>query len=164
RIQATSRRVSNCCCQGWMLPGSMNATTSSGSGRPPPSERSAQDHVCAGGYPGRRGSGGTGGRAFGHRARGGRGCIHGYRPRRTSRVKRRTTLLLVRLRFHIVAQHGAEEQQLLAEDCQVLAFAGPAQNAEWLSDNQAIEGLLQAPSEGNIYPEQAEEFLRKVLD
>ncbi len=83
---------------------------------------------------------------------------------RTSRVLRRTTLLLVRLRFHIVAQHGAEEQQLLAEDCQVLAFAGPAQNAEWLSDSQAIEGLLQAPSEGNIYPEQAEEFLRKVLD
>jgi superfamily II DNA or RNA helicase len=83
---------------------------------------------------------------------------------RTSRVARRTTLLLVRLRFHIVAQKGAEEQQLLAEDCQVLAFAGPAQNAEWLSDGQAIEGLLQAPSEGNIYPEQAEEFLRKVLD
>jgi len=83
---------------------------------------------------------------------------------RTSRVSRRTTLLLVRLRFHIVTQRGTEEQQLLAEDCQVLAFAGSPQNAEWLGDSQAIEELLQASSEGNIYPEQAEEFLRKVLD
>ena len=83
---------------------------------------------------------------------------------RTSRVARRTTLLLLRLRFHIVVQQGTEEQQLLAEDSQVLAFAGSAQNAEWLSDNQPIEALLQAPSEGNVYPEQAEEFLRKVLD
>ncbi len=83
---------------------------------------------------------------------------------RTSRVARRTTLLLLRLRFHIVVQQGTEEQQLLAEDSQVLAFAGSAQKAEWLSDTQPIEALLQAPSEGNVYPEQAEEFLRKVLD
>ncbi|HEY6407557.1 MAG TPA: helicase-related protein, partial [Ktedonobacteraceae bacterium] len=83
---------------------------------------------------------------------------------RTSLVARRTTLLLLRLRYHIVTQQDTEEQQLLAEDCQVLAFAGSPQNAEWLDDSQAIEKLLQAHSEGNVYPEQAEEFLRKVLD
>ncbi len=82
---------------------------------------------------------------------------------RTSQVARRTTLLLVRLRYHIVTQHGAEEQQLLAEDCQVLAFAGSAQNAQWLSDPQEIEALLTSPSEGNMYPEQAQDFLRKLL-
>ncbi len=43
---------------------------------------------------------------------------------RTSHVSRRTTLLLLRLRFHIVTQRGTEEQALLAEDCQLLAFAG----------------------------------------
>jgi Helicase conserved C-terminal domain len=82
---------------------------------------------------------------------------------RTSRVSRRTTLLLVRLRFHIVTQHGAEERALLAEDCQVLAFAGSPRNAEWFSDNQAIETLPAATSEANVYPEQAREFLARVI-
>jgi hypothetical protein len=82
---------------------------------------------------------------------------------RTSRVSRRTTLLLVRLRFHIVTQHSAEERALLAEDCQVLAFAGSPRNAEWFSDNQAIETLLAATSEANVYPEQAREFLARVI-
>jgi superfamily II DNA or RNA helicase len=82
---------------------------------------------------------------------------------RTGQVSRRTTLLLVRLRYHIVTQHGEEERQLLAEDCQVLAFSGSPQNAQWLSDTQAIEALLAAHSEGNVYPEQAEDFLRKLL-
>ncbi len=83
---------------------------------------------------------------------------------RTSHVSRRTTLLLLRLRFHIVTQRGIEERPLLAEDCQLLAFAGSPQNAEWLDDSQAIETLLETSSEANIYPEQAKEFLRKVLD
>ncbi len=83
---------------------------------------------------------------------------------RTSHVSRRTTLLLLRLRFHIVTQRGMEEHPLLAEDCQLLAFAGSPQNAEWLDDSQAIETLLETSSEANIYPEQAKEFLRKVLD
>lgn len=83
---------------------------------------------------------------------------------RTSHVSRRTTLLLVRLRYHIVTQRSTEEHALLAEDCQLLAFAGSPQNAEWLSDSQAIEALLAAASEANVYPEQASEFLRKVLD
>jgi len=33
-----------------------------------------------------------------------------------------------------------------------------------LDDSQAIETLLETSSEANIYPEQAKEFLRKVLD
>jgi len=45
----------------------------------------------------------------------------------------------------------------------VLAFAGSAQNAQWLSDPQEIEALLTSPSEGNMYPEQAQDFLRKLL-
>ena len=83
---------------------------------------------------------------------------------RTSRVERRTTLLLVRLRFHIVTQRGTEEQALLAEDCQLLAFAGSPSSAEWLNDNQAIEALMEAQSEANVYPEQARTFLSRVID
>jgi len=83
---------------------------------------------------------------------------------RTSRVERRTTLLLVRSRFHIVTIRGAEEQALLAEDCQLLAFAGAPANAEWINDSQAIEALTEAQSEANVYPEQARTFLSRVID
>lgn len=83
---------------------------------------------------------------------------------RTSRVSRRTTLLLLRLRFHIVTQRGVEEQALLAEDCQLLAFAGSPASAQWLDDSQAIEALLSAQSEANVYPEQARTFLSKVIN
>lgn len=83
---------------------------------------------------------------------------------RTSTVQRRTTLLLLRLRFHIITQYGTEVHQLLAEDCQVLAFTGSPQNAEWLNDNQQIEALLNARSEANVYPEQAREFLRRAIN
>jgi superfamily II DNA or RNA helicase len=83
---------------------------------------------------------------------------------RTSRVERRTTLLLVRLRFHIVTIRGAEEQALLAEDCQLLAFAGSPTNAEWINDSQAIEALTEALSEANVYPEQARTFLSRIID
>jgi hypothetical protein len=83
---------------------------------------------------------------------------------RTSRVSRRTTLLLLRLRFHIITQRGTEEQALLAEDCQLLAFAGSPGNAEWLKDSQALEALQEAQSEANVYPEQARTFLSRVID
>ncbi|HWQ34036.1 MAG TPA: helicase-related protein [Blastocatellia bacterium] len=82
---------------------------------------------------------------------------------RTSRVNRRTTLLLVRFRYHIITKRGETEQPLLAEDCQALAFAGSPQNAEWL-DADAAESLLTAEPEANITPEQQTEFIRRVVD
>lgn len=59
--------------------------------------------------------------------------------------------------------HGVQERPLLAEDCQVLAFAGSPQNAEWLPADKA-EVLLQAEPEANVSPDQAAHFLRTVLD
>jgi hypothetical protein len=82
---------------------------------------------------------------------------------RTSRVARRTTLLLVRLRFHIVTRIGDRERPLLAEDSLVVAFAGSPQNAEWLPTGQA-EALLDAIPEANVAPDQATHFLRQVID
>lgn len=80
---------------------------------------------------------------------------------RTSAVSRRTTLLLLRLRYHIVATQGGTERPLLAEDTLAVLFAGSAANAEWL-DGQVAEQLLQARPEANISPEQASDFVRKV--
>jgi hypothetical protein len=82
---------------------------------------------------------------------------------RTRTVERRTTALLVRLRYHLIARRGNEEKPLLAEDCRALAFAGSPQNAEWLDEAQA-EALLGAAPDGNIAPEQASDFVRKVVD
>jgi superfamily II DNA or RNA helicase len=82
---------------------------------------------------------------------------------RTKQVERRTTLLLARFRYHIITERGEEKNPLLAEDCQLLAFTGSPQNAEWLETAEA-EALLQATSDANINPDQAQDFLRKVID
>ena len=82
---------------------------------------------------------------------------------RTSKVTRRTTLLLLRHRFHIVTRVGDDERPLLAEDSQLVAFAGSPQNAEWLPP-EAAEQLLLAEPEANVAAEQAKDFVQKVID
>jgi superfamily II DNA or RNA helicase len=83
---------------------------------------------------------------------------------RTSKVDSRTTLLLVRFRYHILTQAAdGSETALLAEDCKILAFAGSPQHAEWLDDTATAE-LPDAEPEANVAPEQAAEFVRKVID
>lgn len=82
---------------------------------------------------------------------------------RTSCVNKRTTLLLMRFRYHIVTKRDETEQLLLAEDCQALAFAGSPQQAEWL-DASVSEVLFAAQPEANITPEQQTEFIRKVVE
>ena len=82
---------------------------------------------------------------------------------RTGAVQKRTTLMLIRMRYHIVTTQAGRENPLLAEDCQVLAFSGSPQNAEWLDQSEA-EALLQAAPDANIAPEQAAEFIRRVVE
>ena len=82
---------------------------------------------------------------------------------RTKAVDRRTTLLLVRFRYHIIQIRNNIEKPLLAEDCRLLAFSGSPQNAVWLDENDA-EKLLLAQPDGNITAEQATEFVGRVVD
>jgi hypothetical protein len=86
---------------------------------------------------------------------------------RTRAVERRTTLLLLRFRYHIETQirttKGSEARQLLAEDCQVLAFAGSPQNPEWLSQTEA-EAMFDASPDANLAPELQRDALRRVLE
>jgi superfamily II DNA or RNA helicase len=73
---------------------------------------------------------------------------------RTRAVPRRTTLFLLRLRFHLVVRRGDRPaRQLLAEDARLLAFAGTPTSPEWLSDEQS-EALLDAEPHANITHEQ----------
>jgi superfamily II DNA or RNA helicase len=82
---------------------------------------------------------------------------------RTRAVTRRTTVLLLRLRYHIIVRQGGEAQPLLAEDCQTVAFIGSPASPSWLDRAQA-EDLLMASPDANILPDQAAEFIRKVND
>ena len=82
---------------------------------------------------------------------------------RTSGVTRRTTLLLVRFRYHIIQTQNNADRPLLAEDCRLLAFAGSPEQAAWLEESEA-EKLLTLMPDANIAGEQASDFVRRVIE
>ena len=81
----------------------------------------------------------------------------------TGAVERRTTLLLIRFRFHIIVRRGEVEQPLLAEDLGLLAFAGSPKNAMWLSTEEA-ETLLDARPDADRNEDQKRDVVRRILD
>lgn len=83
---------------------------------------------------------------------------------RTKAVDKRTTVLLVRFRYHIIKEKkGEESRPLLAEECGLIAFTGSPENAVWLGKDEA-EKLLQAAPDANVNPDQARDFVQKVID
>lgn len=92
-----------------------------------------------------------------------KGVAHRAGVIRTRAVQTRTTLLLLRLRFHILALREGQENPLLAEEAQLLAFEGSPGSARWLTPQQA-EALLDVSADQNINRDQAEDFVRKVVE
>jgi len=83
---------------------------------------------------------------------------------KTRDVDKRTTLLLVRLRFHLLGKDAAgAEQKLLAEDLVVLGFTGSPEHAEWLSPER-VDPLLAAEPHENIADDLKRPLLQAVLD
>jgi hypothetical protein len=83
---------------------------------------------------------------------------------RTKAVEKRTTLLLMRFRFHITMEKkGEESRPLLAEECRLVAFTGAPEKAEWLSKEEA-ERVMQASPDANVNPDQARDFVQKAID
>lgn len=82
---------------------------------------------------------------------------------RTDAVKTRTTLLLIRLRCHIVRQTPQGESRLLAEECRLLAFQGAPDGAQWLDDSQA-EALLSAAPTADLATPTRVNFVSKVIE
>jgi hypothetical protein len=83
---------------------------------------------------------------------------------RTRDVKKRTTAVLLRLRYHILTPGTpGNERALLAEDCRLVAFRGSAEEPEWLTEGDA-EALLTAEPSANVPADQARHFLQRLLD
>lgn len=82
---------------------------------------------------------------------------------RTRDVSTRTTLLLLRLRFHVQSLTAERlPHALLAEDIALAAFTGAAASPTWLED-PATEALLTVTPSSNIDPAAARDHLSRVL-
>jgi len=82
---------------------------------------------------------------------------------RTGAVQRRTTIILARFRFDVVSRFGRHEKIDLCEEVRLLGFRGAPENPEWLEDEE-VEALVEAQPTGNIPPELAADFVRKVVE
>lgn len=82
----------------------------------------------------------------------------------TTAVAKRTTLLLLRLRFHLITRgRDGSDQPLLAEDLALIGFEGAPARAQWLERDRALE-LMDAPATSNLSDDQAKSFLSRILD
>ncbi len=82
---------------------------------------------------------------------------------RTTAVSTRTTLLVVRYRFHLRLPSRTGSRELVAEDVATLAFEGPPGKPHWLSP-EAVAPLLAARPSGNVPAPQATQFITRALD
>ena len=82
---------------------------------------------------------------------------------RNSGILKRTTLLLLRLRFNIQVLSSRGERQILAEECYTAAFQGSTENAVWLDEDSAGK-LMDIMPTGNVTISQAQNFIEKVIE
>jgi superfamily II DNA or RNA helicase len=81
---------------------------------------------------------------------------------RTNAVDTRTTLLLVRYRFHLSLPSRTGPRQLVAEDTRILAFQGAPTNAVWLPTDDGL-ALLDAAADQNTDPTFSQNTMTRVL-
>ncbi len=82
---------------------------------------------------------------------------------RSGAVSTRTTLLVLRLRFHLDLPGSAGPRTLVTEDALTVAFEGAPANARWLADD-ATDALIEAEPEANIPTDAAAHALQRILD
>lgn len=83
---------------------------------------------------------------------------------RSSAVNQRTTLLLVRFRFHLDLPGRAGIRQTVTEDARFLAFGGPPAEPHWFTPDE-VEALLGLrPDGGNLAPDQATLHVERIID
>lgn len=81
----------------------------------------------------------------------------------TDAVTLRTTLLLVRYRFHLTLPSRTGDRQVVAEDARLLAYEGMPSRARWLGDDAAT-ALLGARAAANTHEHAARNAITRALD
>lgn len=81
---------------------------------------------------------------------------------RTRTITQRTTLLLVRFRFHLDLPSRDGIRQVVTEEARFLAFTGAPEKAEWL-DQDAIDALMGAVPDANVASDQAADLTDRVV-
>ena len=81
----------------------------------------------------------------------------------TRQAAKRTTLLLLRFRYHIITRTGETETTLLAEDSRIVGFRGAPEDAQWL-DDAGIDPLTAAQPDANVSHDRAVHFLTRLMD
>jgi superfamily II DNA or RNA helicase len=81
---------------------------------------------------------------------------------RTRTITQRTTLLLVRFRFHLDLPNRDGLRQVVTEEARFLAFTGAPENAVWLSQD-AIDVVLAATPDANVATDQAADLTDRVV-
>lgn len=81
----------------------------------------------------------------------------------TDAVATRTTVLLVRYRFHLTLPSRTGERQVVAEDARLLAYEGMPSRARWLDDDAAT-ALLAARATANTHEQLAQNGITRALD
>lgn len=82
---------------------------------------------------------------------------------RTKGVKARTTLLLFRMRMHIIVEKEGNAKPILAEDAVLTGFTGSPKTPEWIEKDE-IERIILLKPDQNTTPDQARDFIQKVND
>jgi len=81
---------------------------------------------------------------------------------RTRAVEVRTTLLLVRYRFHLTLPSRTGERTLVAEDAALIAVQGSGEDLVSLDDD-AVRRLVGATADANLAPDAARDFAERAL-
>ena len=83
---------------------------------------------------------------------------------KTNAVAKKTSLLLVRFRFHLLVKRRGEDQNpLLAEEICTFAFTGTPSDPNWVADDVATS-LLEAVPTGNVPVSLVKNQLQHLID
>lgn len=80
---------------------------------------------------------------------------------RSGMVSRRTTLLLLRIRFLLRERSSVPT---LAEECVVCGFRGGPGGLEWLSEEEAFRLLAEARPAANVLPAERQQWLGEAVE
>jgi superfamily II DNA or RNA helicase len=81
---------------------------------------------------------------------------------RTRAVTTRTTLLVLRYRFHLDLPTPAGTRAMVSEQARFVAFTGTPPDIQWL-DAERIDTLLETKPDANVAPDQAQALLERTL-